>query len=296
MDLVILAAGMGSRFGGCKQIEPVDADGNFILDYSVHDAVKAGFDRVILIIRKEHEKIFEETVGKRLRKVAQVLYAFQNLEDVPAGAKIPEGRTKPWGTAHALYAAKDVVSDKFAVINADDFYGLHSYQILYKFLQNSAYDQFVCAGFQLKNTLSDNGMVKRGLLFTNGHQATGLVESRVERRDGKIFATPLNEDNWHEISQDAMVSLTTFGFSKKIFTEIEKEMQTFFSQDESALKTGEVLLPEVVGKCIKSGTTLEVIPTSSTWYGITYREELEAFKNAIQRMKDDGQYPQHLYQ
>ena len=296
MDLVILAAGMGSRFGGNKQTEPVDREGNFILDYSVHDAIKAGFDRVVLIIRKEHEALFEQTVGKRLRKIAPVLYAFQNLEDVPSGAKIPEGRTKPWGTAHALYSCKGLVSDKFAVINADDFYGFDTYKILFDFLSESSLNQFVSAGFEAQNTISDKGIVKRGIFSLNGQRATGLVESRVEKRDGKIFATPLAEENWREISPHTLVSMTTFGLSKNIFEQIEKDMKNFLSQSEEKLKTGEILLPEVVGHMLKDGATLDVIPTTSTWYGMTYREELEQVKSAIQSMKDKGEYPQSLYE
>ncbi len=295
MDLVIMAAGLGSRFGGNKQVEPVDNDGNFILDYSVYDAIKAGFDRVVLIIRPEHKEMFEKSVGKRLRKIVPVEYAFQKMDDVPAGTKIPAERVKPWGTAHAIYSCRDVVSDRFAVINADDFYGFDTFKIIADFLKNSGENEFVSAGFKAENTLSENGAVKRGIFQMNGSNALGLVESKVEKRGQRIFATPLNEENWREIPRDTMVSMQCFGFSKKLITAINQASKTFFSQDEKGLQTAEFLLPDVVGDMLKSGTTLKVYPTTSQWYGITYREDLQNLKNAIDKMKSKGQYPNHLY-
>ena len=296
MDLVILAAGMGSRFGGNKQTEPVDKEGNFILDYSVFDAVKAGFDRVVLIIRKEHQKLFEDTVGKRLRKIAPVVYAFQNMEDVPKGTVVPPERKKPWGTAHALYACKDVVSDKFAVINADDFYGFDSFKIIADFLKNSKRDEFVSAGYQAQNTLSETGAVKRGIFSLQNGKAVNIVESKIEKHGDKIFATPLNEENWKEISPQTMVSMTMFGFSKNILNEIIEKAKIFFSQTQDKLSTAEFLLPEVAGQMLKEKkATMDVLPTTSKWYGMTYREELDPLKKAIQNMKNNGQYPQSLY-
>ncbi len=296
MDLVILAAGMGSRFGGNKQTEPVDKDGNFILDYSVFDAIRAGFDRVVLIIRKENQQLFEDTVVKRLRKFAPVVYAFQNVEDVPKGTIIPPERKKPWGTAHALYECKNVVSDKFAVINADDFYGFNSFKIIADFLKQSKENEFVSAGYEAQNTLSDTGAVKRGIFSLQNGKATNIVESKIEKRGGRIFATPLNEENWKEIRPQTMVSMTMFGFSKNILKEIREMAQSFFRQGQEKLATAEFLLPDVVGHMLKEGkATMHVLPTSSKWYGMTYREELVPLKNAIQSMKDNGQYPQNLY-
>ncbi len=295
MDLVILAAGLGSRFGGDKQIEHIDKDGNFILDYSVYDAVRAGFNRVILIIRKEHKEIFEKTIGKRLKKIVKVEYAFQDINDVPKGTKIPKERTKPWGTAHALYCCKDILSDRFAVINADDFYGFESFKILADFLKRNKDNQFLCVGFMVKNTLSEKGAVKRGILSIKNNMAQGLVESLVEKRGEKLFATPLRENSWHEIPSDTMASMTMFGFSKKILEQIEKEIKEFFKQDEEKLKSGELLLPESVGNMLGKSATMEVIPTPAKWYGMTYREDVEIIKNSIQDMKNEGKYPQKLW-
>lgn len=297
MDLVVMAAGMGSRFGGLKQIAPIDEDNNFILDYSIHDAVKAGFDRVVLIIKEENYELFNSTIGKRLESVVPVKYVFQSLNNVPAGFVIPEGRVKPWGTAHALYCCKDVVADKFAVINADDFYGYASFKLIADFLTNSNNDnEFISAGFMVKNTLSDKGSVKRGVFTLNNNVATDLVESEVEFRDGKIMATPLNQNLWNEILPETLVSMTMFGFTKKLMDRISNDFTSFFNQPQEVLLKDEFLLPMEVNKMIKTNeAVLKVETTSAKWYGITYKEDLEAFKQAIIDMKKEGKYPQHLY-
>ncbi|MBQ3502599.1 MAG: nucleotidyltransferase [Clostridia bacterium] len=297
MDLVVMAAGMGSRFGGLKQIAPIDEDNNFILDYSIHDAVKAGFDRVVLIIKEENYELFNSTIGKRLESVVPVKYVFQSLNNVPAGFVIPEGRVKPWGTAHALYCCKDVVADKFAVINADDFYGYASFKLIADFLTNSNNDnEFISAGFMVKNTLSDKGSVKRGVFTLNNNVATDLVESEVEFRDGKIMATPLNQNLWNEILPETLVSMTMFGFTKKLMDRISNDFTSFFNQPQEVLLKDEFLLPMEVNKMIKTNeAVLKVETTSAKWYGITYKEDFEAFKQAIIDMKKEGKYPQHLY-
>ena len=295
MDLVVMAAGMGSRFGGLKQVEPIDQDKNFILDYSIYDAVKAGFDRIVLIIKEENYEYFKATVGKRLSQVVPVVYAFQGMDVVPSGFSMPE-RVKPWGTAHALYCCKDIVADRFAVINADDFYGYESFKLVADFLKNSKDDEFLNAGFLVTNTLSDQGSVKRGILhFVNGY-ATDLVESEIQVKDGKVIATPLNQDKWSEISANTLVSMNMFGFSKKLMDRIAKDFEIFFAQSKEALLKGEFLLPDEVNKMIKSGEIkLRVGTTKAKWYGITYKEDLEQFKQAIIDMKSKGMYPKHLY-
>lgn len=295
MDLVVLAAGMGSRFGGLKQIQPIDNDNNFIMDYSAYDAVKAGFDRIIFIIKEENLDIFKSTIGNRLEKLVPVEYAFQRLDDVPAGTKIPEGRVKPWGTSHAIYAVRDIVSDRFAIINADDFYGYDSFRIMAEFLKNNKDNEFANAGFYVKNTLSDKGAVKRGVFQMSNGIVSGLVESQVERRaDGKVWATPLDQDNWKEVSENTLVSMNMFAFTGKLMDRLHTEMREFFSQGN--LEKGEALIPELVDKMMNAGEiTLKVETTSSKWYGITYKEDLEEFKEAIARMKANGEYPEHLY-
>ena len=297
MDLVVMAAGMGSRFGGLKQIAPIDEDNNFILDYSIYDAVKAGFDRVVLIIKEENYEYFKDTIGKRLSKIVPIKYAFQSLDNVPNGFVVPTERVKPWGTAHALYCCKDVVADKFAVINADDFYGYESFKLIADFLKGLKDDsKFISAGFQVKNTLSEKGSVKRGVFSLNGNLASELVESEVELRDGKVMATPLNLGLWREIDPNTLVSMTMFGFTRKLMDRIVSDFEGFFSQPKEALLKGEFLLPMEVDKMLKDKEIdLVVETTKAKWYGITYKEDLDNFKQAIIDMKQNGVYPKHLY-
>lgn len=297
MDLVVMAAGMGSRFGGLKQVAPIDEDNNFILDYSIYDAVKAGFDRVVLIIKRENYEYFNSTIGKRLSSIVPIEYVFQDLDNVPNGFTIPDGRIKPWGTAHALYCCKDVLAEKFAVINADDFYGYQSFKLIADFLKAStSYNEFVNAGFQVKNTLSDKGSVKRGVFSLNGDIATDLIESEVELKDGHIMARPLSQNEWKEIDKDALVSMNMFGFTRKLIDGIKTDFNLFFAQPKEVLLKDEFLLPMEVNKMIKNNEiTLKVCTTEAKWYGITYKEDLDGFKQAIINMKKEGKYPQHLY-
>lgn len=294
MDLVVLAAGMGSRFGGLKQIQPIDDDENFIIDYSIYDAIKAGFDRVIFIIKEENYEIFKNTIGNRLASIIPVEYAFQRLEDVPAGTVIPTGRVKPWGTAHAIYAVKDIVSDKFGIINADDFYGYQSFKLMADFLKNND-DEFVNIGFYARNALSDKGSVKRGLLFAENGYVTHLQESSVENRGEKMWATPLGEDNWREISDDTLTSMNMFGFdTAKLMARLETSRKEFFGEEN--LEKAEWLIPMVVDEMVHDGEIkMRVVNTPEKWYGITYKEDLDEFKSAIENMKNLGVYPEHLY-
>ncbi len=294
MDLVVLAAGMGSRFGGLKQIQPIDEDKNFIIDYSIYDAVNAGFDKVIFIIKEENLEDFKSTIGNRLAKIVKVEYAFQKIDNVPVGTKIPEGRVKPWGTAQAIYCAKDLVSDRFAIINADDFYGKESFNILAEFLKNNKDDEFINIGYFVKNTISEKGAVKRGVLSARCGKVKNLTESHVEMRDGKIMAAPLGTDDWKEIEPNTPVSMNMFGFTKKLIDRLEKEMVDFFAQDN--LEKAEFLIPSVVNDMIvDKEVKVSLKPTPEKWYGITYKEDLDEFVAAIESMRKNGAYPMHLY-
>ncbi|MBQ7798027.1 MAG: nucleotidyltransferase [Clostridia bacterium] len=297
MDLVVMAAGMGSRFGGLKQIEPIDEDNNFILDYSIYDAVRAGFDRVVLIIKEENYEYFNATIGKRLSSIVPIKYAFQSLDNVPKGFVVPEERVKPWGTAHALYCCKDIVAEKFAVINADDFYGYESFKLIADFLKNNNNrNTFISAGFQVKNTLSEKGAVKRGIFTLNGELASELIESEVELRDGLVMATPLNMGTWRKIEPDTLVSMTMFGFTRKLIDRLVADFEGFFAQPKEVLVKSEFLLPMEVDKMLKDNEIdLVVKTTCAKWYGVTYKEDLENFKQAIIDMKQKGIYPRHLY-
>lgn len=293
MDLVVLAAGMGSRFGGLKQIQPIDDDDNFIIDYSIYDAIKAGFDRVIFIIKEENYDIFRATIGNRLSSIIPVEYAFQRLEDVPEGTRIPESRVKPWGTAHAIFAVRDIVSDKFGIINADDFYGYQSFKLMADFLRNND-SEFVNIGFFARNTLSDKGSVKRGILHTEAGYVNHLVESSIERRGSDMYATPIDENTWQKIEEDALVSMNMFGFNGKLMDRLARDCREFFGSEN--LEKGEWLIPMVVDEMVRdSEVKLRVVNTPEKWYGITYKEDLEEFKLAIEDMKRNGVYPEHLY-
>ena len=220
MTLVIMAAGMGSRFGGLKQIEPIDEYGNFIIDYSIYDAIKVGFDKVIFIIKKENYNIFRDSVGKRVEKYIDVEYVFQELDKLPEGYSIPENRVKPWGTGHAILCCKDVVKENFAIINSDDFYGRDAFRVIAEFLKNNksntGIEEYAMAGYMVKNTLTENGSVKRGVCQVENGYLSRLIESSIENKDGKLVATPLEDGEEFEIDPEGTVSMNMFGFTPQI--------------------------------------------------------------------------------
>ena len=301
MDLVILAAGMGSRFGGLKQIEPIDEYGNFIIDYSIYDAKKAGFDKVIFIIKEENLEIFKETVGKRVEKYINVEYAFQRLEDVPAGVVLPKDRVKPLGTAQAILAAKDLVSDKFIIINSDDYYGSDAFKVAANYLnslKNGSKNVYGNIGYMAKNTITENGSVKRGVLFFDkNNKLEKLVESKIEKVNGKLQATPLDDEtNTQIIADDTLVSMNMFAFTKDIMDYLEAGYKKFFDDNKDNLKSCEYLIPTVVSDLIEAGqVTCDVLSTTSIWYGVTYKEDKEYVVNSIKDLVKSGEYPLHLY-
>ena len=300
MDLVILAAGMGSRFGGLKQIEPIDEYGNFIIDYSIYDAKLAGFDKVIFLIKEENLEIFKETVGKRVEKYIKVEYAFQRLNDVPEGIVLPKNRVKPLGTAQAILSCKDLVSDKFIIINADDFYGRDAFMVAAKFLKNlkpNSKNIYGNIGYMAKNTITENGSVKRGVLyFDNKNKLEKLVESKLEKIDGKLYATPLDEpNNTKVISDDTLVSMNMFAFTSDIMTYLEDNYLQFFKDNMNNLDTCEYLIPTVVSDLIKAGkVNCDVLSTTSIWYGVTYKEDKDFVVKSIKDLCDNNVYPKGL--
>ncbi len=301
MDLVILAAGMGSRFGGLKQIEAMDDDGNFIIDYSIYDAIKAGFDRVIFIIKKEIEDIFKSTIGKRLEKIIKVEYAYQSLDLVPEGIKLPADREKPLGTAQAILCCKDLVSNKFIIINSDDFYGRDAFIVAANYLKKLPEDsknRYANVGYLVSNTLSETGSVKRGvLLFDNNKKLDKLVESKIEKINGKIMANPLDEENnVKEISKDTLVSMNMFIFTKDIMDYLEEGYLPFFKQNMNNLAKCEYLIPTVVSDLIQDNkVSCDVLSTTAVWYGVTYKEDKKYVVNSIKDLVKSGEYPEHLY-
>ena len=300
MDLVILAAGMGSRFGGLKQIEPIDEYGNFIIDYSIYDAKKAGFDKVIFIIKEENLEIFKETVGKRVEKYINVEYAFQRLEDVPAGVVLPKDRVKPLGTAQAILAAKDLVSDKFIIINSDDYYGSDAFKVAADYLNSlkaGSKNVYGNIGYMAKNTITENGSVKRGVLyFDKNNKLEKLVESKIEKVNGKLQATPLDDETKTEvIADDTLVSMNMFAFTSDIMDYLEKGYKPFFDANKDNLKSCEYLIPTVVSDLIEAGiATCDILSTTSVWYGVTYKEDKDFVVASLKKLVDSGEYPKGL--
>ncbi len=300
--LVVMAAGMGSRYGGMKQIDSVGPNGEIIIDYSIYDAIKAGFGKVVFIIRKDCEKVFKEKIGDKLEKIVKVEYVFQDIKDVPAGLAIPSERTKPWGTAHAVLSCKNVVDTPFAVINADDYYGASTFKVLSDCLtnikDNNGLLHYCMVGFILENTLTDNGYVARGVCNVDSEGT--LVEIH-ERTKIQKFGdeTKYTEDgiNWIKIPEGSTVSMNTWGFTPSIFDEIENGFPNFFETNKDNLLKAEYFLPEVVGNLIKEKkAVVKVLPSSEKWYGVTYKEDKEVVKNAVSLLITKGIYPKILWE
>lgn len=310
--LIIMAAGMGSRYGGLKQIDPVSDKGEIILDFSLYDAMMAGFEDVIFVIKEENEADFRALIDERAGKHMNVRYAFQKLEDIPEGYKVPEGREKPWGTCHAVMSARHLVNGPFAVINADDYYGPGAFQSMYDFLEKSAEEaakeeaagtkpaqyEFCMIGYELKNTITENGHVSRGVCdVTDGGYLKDIVErTKIMRRDGGIQYTEDGE-SWVTLPEDTVVSMNFWGFSKDMMTEMVAGFPEFLDE---ALKTnplkGEYFLPGVVDTLLKEEKArVRVLRSRDKWYGVTYKEDKQTVVDALQAMKDKGLYPDVLW-
>jgi len=300
MTLVIMAAGMGSRFGGLKQIEPIDEYGNFIIDYSIYDAIKVGFTKVVFIIKKENYDIFRETVGKRVESHIEVEYVFQELDMLPDGYSVPEGRVKPWGTAHAILCCKDVVKENFAIINSDDFYGRDAFRVIAEFLSrdssDSMYHEYAMAGYKVKNTLTENGAVKRGVCDVEGNYLTKLIESNIDYVDGMLMAMPLDGGEMFPVFEEDVVSMNMFGFTKELFDHLEARFPVFLDNHKDDINTCEFLIPTLVFDEIENNTArVEVLKTDAVWQGITYREDKDKVVSGIKELVLNGEYPEGLW-
>lgn len=296
--LVIMAAGMGSRYGGLKQMDPVDPAGHFIMDFSIYDAREAGFEKVVFIIKKELEQDFRERIVSRVSRTMDTEVVFQRLDDIPEGCLVPEGRVKPWGTGHALYACREVVDGPFVAINADDYYGKQAFRDLYKHL-SSAGDglpaRFAMSGYRLENTVTENGHVSRGVCTVN---AEGLLSDIVERTrielvDGKPAYSEDDGATWTVFPQDTVVSMNMWGFTRAFLDEAIEQFPAFFAGSVKAnpLKS-EFFIPSIVDGMLREGrATVNVLPTPDKWYGVTYAADKENVVQAIARMKSQGLYP-----
>ena len=295
--LVILAAGMGSRFGGLKQITPVDEHGHAIIDFSLFDAYRAGFRRVAFIIKHEIEADFKAVVGRRAEKYFDVRYVYQQIENLPEGYSVPEGRTKPWGTGHAVLCAAQAVDGPFAVINADDFYGRTAYTALYDYLTGERPEnEHAMVAYQLKKTVTESGSVARGICRVEDGFLTDVVErTRIEKR-GSDAAYTEDGENWLPLSGELPVSMNCWAFSHSMMDELIKRFPAWLDENvpKNPMKS-EYFLPSVANALIKDGEgSVRVLNCHETWYGVTYKEDLQSFKDAMKRMRTEGIYPEAL--
>lgn len=299
LTLVILAAGMGSRFGGLKQIAPLGPNGEFIIDYSVYDAIEAGFNKIVFLIKEENYDLFKETIGSRVEPHINVEYCFQKNDNLPEGYEVPETRVKPLGTAHAILCCKENVHEPFMIINADDFYGRDAFMKASEFLRNTSDEiphQYGMVGYQVKNTMTENGSVKRGVCKVENDFLTELVESSVAKVEDKIIATPLNGSEPFEVSEDDTVSMNMLLFTPSIFSYIEDNFAPFLDANKDNMEKCEYLIPDVLFKAIAENyATAEVLTTTATWYGVTYKEDADYVKASLANLVETGEYPNNLW-
>ena len=301
--LVIMAAGMGSRFGGLKQIEPVSGKDEIILDFSLFDALRAGFDRAVIIIKRENEADFRRLIDHKAGQHIKIEYAYQDINDIPEGFAIPEGRTKPWGTAHAVLAARHLVDGNFCVINSDDYYGPEAFKLMYDFLESASDEDlynYCMVGYQVQNTLTENGHVSRGVCSVDG---AGYLADIVERtkimwHDGRICFTEDDGATWVEVAEGTTVSMNFWGFTPSILREMEAGLPAFLTETLAKNpQKGEYLLPKCVDELIKAGRAqAKVLTSHDRWYGVTYKEDKESVVASLQALKDKGLYPEELWQ
>lgn len=296
LTLLIMAAGMGSRFGGLKQIEPFGPNGEFIIDYSIYDAIKAGFNKIVFIIKEENYAIFRETVGKRIEDKVKVEYVFQKLENIPKEFILPKDRVKPLGTAHAILASKNVIKENFAVINSDDFYGRDAFNVIANFLRKNDYNTYGLVGYKVINTLTENGSVKRGVCKTKDNLLDTIIESSIVNENNVITATPLDKTNTFTMDSSDLVSMNMLGFTPSIYPYLEDELVLFLNKNKTDLTTCEFLIPDVLQDAINNNyAKVEVLKTSSKWEGVTYKEDKEKVVKAIRKLINEGEYPQNLW-
>lgn len=300
--LVIMAAGMGSRFGGLKQIEPIDDKGHMIIDFSIYDAIKAGFGKIYFIIKKENEGVFREKIGNRVSPFIEVEYVYQDLNNLPEGYSVPADRVKPWGTGHAVMSCMDKLDGPFAVINADDYYGRSAFSVIYNFLEKAVDHEkynYAMVGYVIENTLTENGYVARGVCTTDYEgNLMGIKErTHIEKKNDGAAYTEDGGETWIPIPKGSIVSMNMWGFTKSILEELHNRFKSFLDENliNNPLKS-EFFLPSVVGDILKEEKgKVQVLKSQDKWYGVTYKEDKERVVNAIAKFKKDGLYPEKLW-
>ena len=295
LTLVVMAAGMGSRFGGLKQIEPVGPNNEIIADYSVYDAIRAGFSKVVFIIRKENLEYFKEHISYKFEDKIKVEFAFQELDMVPNDVIIPESRIKMLGTGHAVLCAKDAIDGNFVIINGDDFYGFDAFKKVKDYFDNNHnQDEYITINYPISNTMSSNGAVKRGVVFTSDGYVKDTIESEIRLENGKYIAKPLNGTPEFEIEPNQGVSMNFIGFRSNFLKFLEEKFDIFIHGEIT--DKNEFLIPEVIRQLVREGRIKGVaINSESKWMGVTYREDLPGFKNSINKLIADGEYPSDLW-
>ncbi len=291
--LLILAAGMGSRFGGLKQAEKFGPNGEYIIDYSIYDAIRCGFNKVVFIIKEENYDLFRDTVGKRVENHINVEYVFQNNDNIPSKYNVPEDRVKPFGTAHAILCAKSAINGPFLMINSDDFYGYDAFKVASEFM-NEESPSIAVIGYKVTNTLTENGSVKRGILVTDNGKLKELVESKVERVNGLLEAKALSNDESVDIGEDSLVSMNMIAFPSDFINYVDEKFVEFL--DNSDLSKDEYLIPDLVAQAIKENRYNVVVnETDSKWVGVTYKEDKDSVVNYIKELIDKGVYKEDLW-
>ncbi len=300
--LVIMAAGMGSRYGGLKQVDPVTDKNEIIMDFSLYDAHEAGFEKVIFVIKDEMKEAFEKLIGENAGKYMETKFAFQRLSDLPEGYEIPEGREKPWGTSHAIWCCRDLIDGPFAVINADDYYGKDAFKTIYNFLEScdDSKMDFCMVSYELKNTITENGHVARGVINVNEDGTLDHIVERtkIQRVDGKICFTEDDGDTWEPLEEETLVSMNFWGYTSGLVKELGDRFPAFLDKAlvENPMK-GEYLIPTTTDELIREGkASVKVLASKDKWYGVTYKEDKPMVVAALQELKDKGEYPDKLWE
>lgn len=298
-SLVVLAAGMGSRYGGLKQIDKIGPNGEIILELSVYDAIKAGFNEVIFIIKKEIEEDFKEAIGNKIAKQVEVKYVFQDMMRIPSGFEVPQGREKPWGTGHALLCCEEVIDSPFAVINADDYYGSEGFVKLHDFLINNTNEnEYAMVGYVLANTVSENGSVARGVCTILEGKLVNVDElTRIEKHNDGIAYSEDDGKTWNPLANDRLVSMNMWGFKPNFIDYMKDDFVKFFENEVPLnFMKSEFFIPKEVGKMLQSNKIeVQVLQSDDKWYGVTYQEDKPVVKAGIKQLIDDGKYPVPLW-